>query len=204
MQRISRLLSGPPSRRRWGAMAALGALTVSGVLALTQLGMAGGRLPDLMITASTDGPLGPGDYREISAADRQRFYRESVDAQGRRTEIYREAGQAKPIDAGVRGWIAEVSKPIVLPDPNDFPKIEDMAEFKTLVAQLAAQPGIIARLGSPVAMTSTPVSGSVQIGDAEGEADIRLELAGPKRKAMIALQADMRGRAWTLRRITME
>jgi hypothetical protein len=174
------------------------------VLALTQLGMAGGRLPDLTVTASTDGPLGPGDYREISASDRQRFYRESVDAQGRRTEVYREAGQARPIDANVRRWIGEVSKPIVLPEPHDFPKVEDMAEFKALIAQVAAQPGIIARLGSPVAMTTKAVNGTVRIGDAEGEADIHVEMTGPKRKAVIAVQAEMHGSAWTLQRLAVE
>jgi hypothetical protein len=204
MQRVSRLLSGPPSRRRWGAMAALGALTISGVLALTQLGMAGGRLPDLLVTASTDGPLGPGDYREISANDRQRRYRESKDAQGRLTETYSEGGAARPIDASVRAWIADVSRPVVIPPQPDPRQIERTAAFKALLARIGAHPDVAARLGAPVAVTSKPVNGNVRIGDGDGNADIHIELSGPKGRATIAVEAEMSGGTWTLAHLAVD
>lgn len=206
MQRVSRLLSGPPSRRRWGAMAALGALTISGVLALTQLGMAGGRLPDLLVTASTDGPLGPGDYREISANDRQRRYRESKDAQGRLTETYSEGGVARPIDASVRAWIADVSRPVVIPPPPDPRQIERTAPFKALIARIGAHPDVAARLGAPVAVTSKPVNGNIRIsdGDRDGNADIHIELSGPRGRATIAVEAEMSGGTWTLAHLAVD
>lgn len=204
MQRVTRLLSGPPSRRKWGALIGLGALTVSGVLALTQIGMAGGQFPDLMVRASTDGPLGPGDYREISANDRQRFYRGSKDAQGRLTETYSEAGQAKPIDAGVRGWIEQVSQPPVIPTAPEYPRIEDMADFKALIAAIGASPDVAARLGAPVTMTSKQAGGNVQLQDAEGHADIRVELSGPRGIATVAAVADMSGHKWTLRSVAVQ
>src|SRR5688500_16293839 len=47
VQRISRLLSGPPSRGRWGALAALAALAVTSAVVIAQIAIAGGRFPDL-------------------------------------------------------------------------------------------------------------------------------------------------------------
>jgi len=185
-------------------MAALGALTVSGVLALTQLGMAAGRLPDLRVTASTEGPLGPGDYREISANDRQRHYRGSKDAQGRLTETYSEGGTARPIDANVRAWIDRVSRPVVIPPPPDPRQIERSVEFQALVARIGAHPDVAARLGAPVAMTSRPVSGNVRLGDGDGNADIHIELSGPKGRATIAVEAGMRGGTWALERLAVD
>jgi beta-lactamase regulating signal transducer with metallopeptidase domain len=110
-QRILRLLSGTPSRRRWGALAGLGVVAVSGVFLVTLIGVGGGRLPDLRIESSTAGVLGPGDYREIIANgdDKLRFYRASVDAQGRLTEVYQEDRRVRPIDAGVRTWLTQVT-----------------------------------------------------------------------------------------------
>jgi hypothetical protein len=119
LQRISRLLSGQPSRGRWRAFAAMGALTVTGFLLIAQIGIAGGGSPDLHMVSSTSGALGPGDYREISAQSngRRRFYRASIDAQGRFTEMYRENGQTRPIDDAVRDWLAEISRQSIEPPP---------------------------------------------------------------------------------------
>jgi beta-lactamase regulating signal transducer with metallopeptidase domain len=119
LQRVSRLLSRPPSRGRWGALAVIGALTVTGFLLIAQFGIAGGGSPDLHMVSSTSGALGPGDYREITAQSdgRRRFYRASIDAQGRLTEVYRENGQVRPIDQRVRDWLAEVSRQSIEPPP---------------------------------------------------------------------------------------
>ena len=111
-QRILRLLSDTPPGGRWGALAGLGVVAVSGVFLATLIGVGGGRLPDLRVESSTDGVLGPGDYREIIANgdDKLRFYRASVDAQGRLTEVYQEDRRARPIDPEVRTWLTEVTR----------------------------------------------------------------------------------------------
>lgn len=207
MQRITRLLSGPPSRGRWRSLAIFGALTVSGALVLTQMGLAGG-LPDLQVEASTDGVLGPGDYRQISAngVDRQRFYRESIDSAGRRTELYREDGAPRPITADVRRWIAGVSRLRAAPPPPVVPVMENLAEYRALIARIAGHPDVVARLGTPAVATSRPVDGNVRLdqGEGEGEADIRIELSGPRGRAIVAVEAEMTGRAWTLRSLQVE
>ncbi|QNH20767.1 BlaR1 peptidase M56 [Xanthomonas sp. GW] len=113
MQRITRLLSGPPSRGRLGARVALGILLASAALIATQVWA---NKPNVHITSTAKGAttsnatLGPGDVREITADDdgMQRSYRASVDAQGRLVEVYKENGQPHPIDSNVRAWIAKV------------------------------------------------------------------------------------------------
>lgn len=204
MKRITRLLSGPPSRGRWGALASLGALSIAGLVLITQVGAAG--LPDLAVESSTAGELGPGDYRQISAngLDKQRFYRVSLDAQGRRTETYRENGEARPIDAGVRRWIAEVTRlgvPPAPPAPPPPPDVNDMPEHRALVALIARHPGVVARVGTPAAATSRPVNGHVSLTGSEGEADIEIELGGPRGRATFAVEAEMHDGAWRLNSI---
>ncbi len=211
LQRIARLLSGPPSRGRWGALAVLGALTVLGVLLITQLGMEGSRLPDLQVKSSTDGVLGPGHYREITAngPDRLRYFRESIDAQGRRTEVYQEDGQVRLIDADVRRWVAEVSSPSIAPIPAippipSFPEMDDRAEFKALVTLIASHRDVVALLGTPVVLTDKAVNGNVRLDDTDGDANIRIELSGPKGRAVVAVEAEMANRIWTLRSIDVQ
>lgn len=85
-------------------------------------------MPELNVSASTSGVLGPGDYREITAGDPDmlRFYRASVDARGVLTEIYREDGREKPIDAQTRRWINEIENMSPSPPPV-FPGVDDPA-----------------------------------------------------------------------------
>lgn len=204
MKRITRLLSGPPSRARWGALAVLGALAISGALLVAQVGIAGS--PDLLVESSTAGVLGPGDYRETTAngPDKQRFYRESIDAHGRRTEVYRENGQVRPVDADVRHWLAEVARQSVAPHHPPAPQIEDMADSRALVGLIAAHGDVVARLGAPAVATSRPVNGNLQLDGAEGDADIRIELRGPRGLAMVAVEAEMNNHIWTLQRVAVE
>jgi beta-lactamase regulating signal transducer with metallopeptidase domain len=207
MLRVTRLLSGPPSRGRWGALAILGALGVSGLVLLTQIGLAGGRFPDLEVTASTAGGLGPGDYREIRAQglDKQRYYRETLDARGRRTENYEENGQPRPIDAGARRWLAEVSRLAVTPPPRPVspahPQIGYPPEHKALVALVAARPEVVARVGSPAVQTSRPVNGNLRLDGTNGDAELSVEMRGPKGRAMVEIEAELKDGAWTLRRL---
>lgn len=205
MQRITRLLSIPPSRGRRGALAILGALTVSGAVVVTQVALAGGRFPELQVTASTSGALKPGDYREIKAQgpDKQRYYRESIDASGRHSEVYEENGRPHPINASVRRWVAGIAMMSIPPVPS-APAINEMAETKALVALIAAQPAVVAKVGSPAVATLQPTNGTVQHDGTNGAADITIEMQGPKGRAQFAIQAEMINRAWILRNLAAQ
>ncbi|HYC69261.1 M56 family metallopeptidase [Brevundimonas sp.] len=206
LQRISRLLAGPPSRGRWGAWAALAAFAVSGALVLTQVGMAGGGLPDLQVRSSTQGPLGPGDFREIAAGgvDKQRFYRESIDLEGRRTEAYWENGRIHPIDAEVRDWIAQVSRLSLTPPAAHLVPVVEPAEYDALLALAASQPVVVARLGSPAVATSQPAGGKLRLGEGGGEADLRIPMAGPRGAAIVHVEAELIRGDWILERLEVQ
>lgn len=125
MQRIKRLLSTPPARSRWAARTGLAVLVASGVLLVSQAGISGDR-PGIRIEATTTGELKAGDTREIRSRgiDGERYYRASKDAQGRLVEEYRVDGETRPVDEGVRRWVAEVvrvSEPPVPPPPPPAP-----------------------------------------------------------------------------------
>lgn len=113
LPRVTRLLAGPRAPRRGRVPAGLGAGMVSAVFLVASIGVGGGRLPDLRIESSTHGLLGPGDYREIIAHDRDRLriYRATLDVHGRLTEVYREDRRVRPIDSEVRTWLAAVTSP---------------------------------------------------------------------------------------------
>jgi predicted glycosyl hydrolase (DUF1957 family) len=69
-------------------------------------------LVNMRVDESTAGPLGAGQYREITASylfDGHRGYRVEVDAGGKRSELYEEEGVRKPVDDKVRSWVAEMS-----------------------------------------------------------------------------------------------
>jgi hypothetical protein len=75
LQRVARLLSPASSRGGRGVLAMLSAMAVFGALLVGQVGLGGGQPHDMNVESSTPGPLGPGDYRQITAnADNtQRF-----------------------------------------------------------------------------------------------------------------------------------
>ena len=203
LQRVRRLLVDQPSRRRWAALAVVGALGAGSVLLLTEIGMAGGRLPDLRVTASTAGELGPGDFREIAAEDqgRRRYYREQLDALGRRTEIYRENGQDRPIDAQVRRWIGEITDAsLAAPTPrSQTSNAVGLAEYDTLIEQVVTHPDVVARLGAPVVAASGPLDGSLRLHETGGEADLTIRLHGARAAASARVVAELDEGAWTIR-----
>jgi hypothetical protein len=208
MKRVARLLSVSPARGRWRTLAIAGALAISGSLVMAQLGLAGG-LPDLHVEASTSGPLGRGDYREITAngIDKQRFYRESVDAQGRRTEIYRENGEVRPIDAGVRRWIGEIDRmSLAVPQQPSLSARDMTPAFDSLAASIAAHPDVVARLGRGAVPTARPIDGNLQVDTAEGDGAVamRVELRGPKGRATVAVAAVMADHAWILQSVAVQ
>jgi hypothetical protein len=205
MQRITRLLSVPPSRGRWAALALLGAIAVAGGLLAAQIGLAGGYLPDLEVTASTEGPLGPGDYREIQAEglDKRRFYRESLDARGRRSETYSENGKPHAIDGEVSRWLAAVGRMTIAPPTPQIPDMSASREYRAFVATLATRPELAARLGAPAAPTGRPPNGNFHLDGLFGSADLAIEMVGPKGHATAAVKADMANHAWTIRSLEL-
>lgn len=110
LQRVTRLLAETPPQVGRRLHAVLGAIAVVCALLAGQISVAGGRAPGLVLEASTTGELGPGDYLQITANDAgtQRFYRVSLDAQRRVSEVYRENGEARAIDDDVRRWVERV------------------------------------------------------------------------------------------------
>lgn len=213
MQRVTRLLSGPSSRARWRVPAALAIVLVSGGLLATQVDISGKRLH---IRSTTDGVLGPGDVREVTAngLDGERYYRVSADAQGRLTEVYKEDGKIRPIDGKVRTWISEVDRlsvpPIPPPPPPMPPKPPlpppppDMADsmvFKTIARLVAADPAVIARLGSPIVVRPQSVTGSIDLDGwdhGEGTAWLNFNVSGPKGSARALTRAEGDNGTWKL------
>lgn len=216
MQRITRLLSGAPSRARWRATAGLAVLLVSGTLLAMQMDSPGRHLPNLRITSSTTGPLHPGDYRDITAngLDLQRYYRISMDKQGRVTEIYQENQQTKPIDGKVRAWLSDVAliappppppPPLpALPEPPappEPPALTDSVEFKDLMRLLAADQRVSARLGSPIEVATDSLHGSINVDDdhgSSGDAEFTLDLSGPKGHAQVNFSSARSAGVWRL------
>jgi beta-lactamase regulating signal transducer with metallopeptidase domain len=224
MQRITRLVSGPPSRGRWGTRAGIAVLVAAGAVLAVQAGVTGHMRPGLRIRSTTDGVLGPGDMREISAhgLDGDRYYRADVDANGRLTEVYKRGGQVRPLDANARRWLAEVTRlsvppapplpppppplanlpaPPPPPAPPEPPSITDAAAFKSLLRVLAADPAVVARLGTPVAMASNDVRGRLDFdGDAEpdGSANLTFDLSGPKGRTTVRVDGDLSNGVWSL------
>ena len=234
MQRITRLISGPPSRGRWGTRAGIAVVLVAGTLLVVQLGVAGNARPGVRIRSTTDGVLRPGDMREISAQglDGDRYYRADVDADGHVTEVFKRDGAPRPVDAGVRRWVADIVRlgvppppplPPMPPAPPAPPEISDSAEFQSLFRLTAADPVVIARLGTPVAMASKAVHGRIEMDadeattttsngrtlthvdpTAKGDADVRFDVIGPKGRATVHVVAELKQGAWSMKTIDLQ
>lgn len=217
MKRISRLLSGPPARRRWVPLG-LAALLVSSVVLATQLDPSRHHAPGLRIESSTDGTLRPGDYREITAngLDRQRYYRADVDARGNITESYTENGAARLIDPAVRTWLAEVSRlsvppappsppaptaPPAPPMPPPPPLITAPRDSKEILRLVTADAAVAKQIGQPVAVIPDSVDGQMRVSgrnDQNGEAKLSFVLSGPRGRAQVMVSAARASSIWTI------
>ena len=112
LKRITHVLSGPPRKQNWWAPGALLLLLCSGGLVAMAVEPPQRLLTNLKTDASSTGPLTPGNYREFTAtylADKQRYYRISMDSQGKVEEVYKEDGVVKPVNDQVRGWLDGMS-----------------------------------------------------------------------------------------------
>ena len=226
MQRITRLLSGNTPRARWRLPLAALILLGSSSLLATQVGVTGHALPGITIRSTTDGVLGPGDTREVTAngLDKTRYYFASVNRNGELSEVYREDGKPRAIDAAARRWISEVDRlsvpppappappapppmaslpapptpPPLPPAPPPPPELADSAVFKAIVRLVAADPGVIARLGSPIAVLPKPVDGRIDINGNEGNAQLDFIASGPNGRVRVSASARMEHGAWLL------
>ncbi|GAB6194837.1 M56 family metallopeptidase [Lysobacter xanthus] len=237
MQRITRLVSGPPSRGRWGARAGIAVLVAAGAVLAVQAGVTGHMRPGVRIRSTTDGVLGPGDMREISAhgIDGDRYYRADVDANGRIVEVYKRDGQTRPLDTRARAWLAEVVRlsvppappmppppppppgaptdsavatqagspgtipmPPTPPMPPEAPAITDTAAFAAVLRIAAVDPVVVAQLGTPVVLASKDVEGRLNFdAGADGDADLRIDLSGPKGRATVHVEATLDEGVWS-------
>lgn len=226
MQRITRLLTGSTPSARWRWPLGLLILAGSGALLATQLGLSGNLLPDMHFESTTAGKLGPGDERIIrtKGLDKQRYYRAAVDRAGKLTEQYAENGQPRPIDADTRKWIDEMTRLAVAPPPPPPPvppppplaappppppappappELAESEAFKAIVRQVAADPHVLARLGSPIVVQPKPVSGHLDIDGNGGDARLSFIARGPKGALQVTAQASLLGGAWQLESVDM-
>lgn len=246
MKRITRLLTAPPARARWGAAIGTTALLVSGVLLVTQVGLARQGRQGIHIKSNTDGALKPGDKREISAygKDGWRHYTAAVGKDGKLTETLEVDGKPAPVTAETQRWITQTLRlnvppappappapPTAAPPPPPAfgalpmppppplpaldalpmpppppapPEIQDLAMFKRLLQQVAGNAAVIGKLGSPVAMASKDVDGSIRIGNGarpDGEADLTFTLRGPKGQAAVHVDAQLTAGEWSSDRV---
>lgn len=251
MNRITRLLSRPPTRGgRWVPLG-IAMLLVSGVVLATQLDPSRYQTPGLVIESSTDGTLRPGDYRRITATglDKVREYDARVDARGDISEAYRENGEVRPVDPAVRTWLAEVSR-LSVPPPSPSPpspesphsppsppsppsphsppsppspsplvgpgvppappappppppplSITEARDFKAILRLVAADAGVAARIGQPIAVMPDSVDGQMRVSgrnDENGRARLSFVLSGPLGRSRILVTATRAQATWTI------
>lgn len=113
LQRVTRLLGAPQKTSLHVPLWLVLWLATATGLAL-QLRLPVDVLIDVRVDASTDGPLTPGAFRELSAETftTHRYYRSTMDDQGRVLERYEENGRPRPIDPAVRTWLDQLTSTV--------------------------------------------------------------------------------------------
>ena len=224
MKRITRLLSAPPARMRWGAAIGAGILAVSGIVLATQLTLASHGRNGIHLSSTTAGALGPGDSREVRAygPDGWRHYTVSIAKDGKVTETLDVDGKRSPVTAETRRWVARILRgappppppappapppppiatlPPLPPPPPPPPELSDDAMFKALMQHVATDPRVVATLGSPVELASKDIQGSLSVDSGtrpDGDADVRIALRGPKGRAQAHVIATLEAGEWSL------
>jgi hypothetical protein len=87
------------------------------------------------------------------------------------------------------------------PPPPAPPALSEDAMFKALFQRVAADPRVIAKLGSPVVLASNEIQGSLHIDDGarpDGNANLRIPLRGPKGQAKVHVTAELDDGKWSL------
>lgn len=188
MKRISHLLRAAPTRPNWRVPGALLLLLCGGSLVAMQIAPPANLLTNLTTDASSSGALKPGHHREVTASylgEKQRRYRVSMSAQGRIDEVYTEDGQPRPIDTGVRRWLASMqamdaagtppkpaAAPPAPPPPLPLDPLEPLeppaspgfasAEALDLMNTIRSDSQLVAITGSPVTFDRQSFHGSIR------------------------------------------
>ncbi|GGC69264.1 M56 family metallopeptidase [Undibacterium terreum] len=192
MKRITHLLSSSPAPQNWRVPVALLLLLCSGTLLATQIVPPKHLLTNLKINASSSGELTAGNFREFTASyllDKQRYYRISMDDQGRVKESYKEDGHDMPVDEKVRVWLKELEPmdtPPLPPQPPRPPlpplpplpeipplplepvqpppaRASDSTELRALFSKLQNDRQLLETLGTPVNFERDSFHGSIRI-----------------------------------------
>ena len=92
-------------------------------------------------------------------------------------------------------WIGFPAPPAAPPEP---PEIVDEAVFQSLLRVVAADPTVVARLGSPVVLASNDVGGRIDIDDAGADMDVTFALRGPKGRSDVHVDAQLDDGKWSI------
>jgi hypothetical protein len=192
-------------------------LAVAGTVLVSQAGVA--KLPNVRIESTTDGDLGPGDKREVTATgfDVDRHYVVRVDANGKRVETYEENGVPKPLDADARRWLAQIDHmsvpppppppppappapplPPLPPPPPPAPDLADATDVKAILALVAADAKVASSVGSPVTLVRGSIDGNLRVEDDNGDAELDFRIVGPKGAAHVDVDATYDRGRWSI------
>ncbi len=195
LKRVEHLLAGSARPANWRSTAVLSFSACCALLVALQLAPPAHLLTNLTIDASSSGELTPGNHRDYTASylgERQRHYRISMDARGQVQESYSEDGEARPIDAGVRHWLAAMTamganppqsgKPQLAP-PLGLPALPELAppaappraalseEAQGLMQAISADARVTAVTGQPATFDRASFHGRIRTW---GSRDFRL------------------------------
>lgn len=88
--------------------------------------------------------------------------------------------------------------------PPPAPDVTSSDEFKTLMQLVAADPGVRAKLGSPISAAAGPVNGNLRLDNDDGEADLAFTARGPKGSVGIHVVADRNNGEWSVVSIDLD
>lgn len=213
MQRITRLLTGSNPGSRWRLPVGILVVLASGGLLATQVDFSRYSFPNLQVTSTSLGDLGPGDERIIRAngIDGARYYRIEIDRQGKTTEEYQVNGKDAPITHDVRAWIEVTTRtgippvpplpplPPPPPAPPEPPEMTESASFQEILHLVAADARVTTTLGTPVTVVPDTLNGNLHMtgsNDSEGDAELSFVLSGPKGRAKVEMQGVRTNGAW--------
>jgi len=87
------------------------------------------------------------------------------------------------------------------PAPPAPPEATASAEFQDLLRLVAADPRVVAKLGTPIAAVPESLSGNLHMSganDSVGDADLRFEITGPRGRSRVKIEAVRANGAWKL------
>lgn len=230
MKRITRLLSPEPISRpsptlRWAVPVGIVAVVCSGALLATQL-----QRP-IAPAAPVSMPAHPTTQIDISSDNQtfriseatslsgRRTYRSTVNAAGKKIESYTVNGEAQPINADTRRWIAHMIEgardvplpppappaPAAPPAPPKPPQppaplpLTDTAAYRAAVSSAKQDPGVLKAVGSPVRVGA--VVGYARLTD--DRADLSFLVSGPQGGIRVRARGDLVAGAWDITGLTV-